>query len=342
MKVVIRADAYSELGTGHVMRCLALAQGIKDNGGDVVFVTYCESEGLLERLKKETFCIHKLQAPGSLEKSLQLISEEKPDWVVLDGYHFDTEYQKAVKDAGHRLLYIDDFAHLDHYYADILLNQDYGAGRFHYSIEPCTKLLIGTDYVFLRREFLQYTGFKRTMDASAHKILIMMGGVDIDNYTLKVLKDMQHINVPLSVRVIIGGANPHYKSISREAPNSRHTVKIFRAVEDMPAMMAWADVAISAGGTSIWELAFMGLPAVLYVTAENQRHCVKALNEDGFFMTAGRTNADTFKDLSQALSELLVNKNLRDIMSRKLKTLVDGRGIYRTVNEMKSNLEGTC
>jgi UDP-2,4-diacetamido-2,4,6-trideoxy-beta-L-altropyranose hydrolase len=318
------------------MRCLALGQGIKDNSGNVAFVTYCESEGLINRLKKEDFYIHKLQSPCSCEKSLQIMSEEKPDWVVLDGYHFDTQYQKAIKDAGYRLLYIDDFAHLDYYYADIILNQNYGAAKFHYNAEPYTKILAGTEYVLLRREFIDYAAFKRDIPDVGHKVLITLGGADPENNTLKVMKAVNLVTVSLEIKVVIGAGNPHNRSVSDEANNSMHKVEILQAVENMAPLMAWADSAISAGGTTIWELAFMGLPSLLCIVAANQENAVTTLAHDGVIQSAGWIKERKVEDFAEAVSQLVRTKTLRGSMVIKEKETVDGKGITRIYEEMNN------
>lgn len=334
MKFLIRTDAYEDIGTGHLMRCLALAQGIKNHGDEVVFITYCKSEELADRLLKEGFVIHVLTKIGNINDTFAILNEENPQWVILDGYHFDTAYQKAIKGAGYKCCVVDDYAHLDHYYADIIINQDYGAKRFTYKTEPYTRLLLGPEYIFLRREFLEFGDYTRELPEKADKILITLGGGDAENHTLKILRAMNLINFPLTVRIIVGAVNPHYESVLREAKKSRHAVGIFRAAQDMARMMAWADVAVSAGGTTVWELAYMGLPALLCVVAENQRYCVEVLDEDGIFKSAAWLSSRSSKDISDMLTEIIHDRNLREAMSKKERRLVDGKGVVRTLQEI--------
>ncbi len=335
MKVAIRADAYPELGTGHVMRCLALAQGIKDGGGEVVFVTYSESEGLRERLRKEGCRIHMLTKPGSLEESLSITDRERPDWVVLDGYHFDTSYQKAVRESGYRLLCIDDNCHLGHYYADIILNQNYGAEKFRYVAGPETQILAGTRYCLLRREFLGYADFRREIPDVARKILVTMGGADPGNHTLKAMKSLELIEGLLDVKVVAGAGNPNAYSIEKEATKSRHNVEIAKSVENMAALMAWADVAVSAGGTTLWELACMGLPSLVCIIASNQESAVNALVHDKVFRTAGWISEKSPAEIAGELSLLLQDRTLRDGMSKRMAEVVDGKGVDRALHEMR-------
>ncbi len=158
-KLIFRADALTGTGSGHVMRCLALGQAWEDAGGSVVFVTACQNDGLLQRLKQAGFDVYQLikpyPDPGDWEYTKDILAAYPNVWLVLDGYHFDETYQKQIKETRHRLLVIDDMAHLKHYYADIILNQNLHAKGLPYSREPYTRLLLGTKYVLLQREFLQ-------------------------------------------------------------------------------------------------------------------------------------------------------------------------------------------
>jgi UDP-2,4-diacetamido-2,4,6-trideoxy-beta-L-altropyranose hydrolase len=329
MKVAIRADAYAEIGTGHVMRCIALGQGVMERGGEVVFIAHCSSEGLVSRLRSEGFGLHLVSAPGSVTESLGLLEKERPDWVVLDGYHFDAGYQKAMKDAGYKLMVIDDYVCLEHYYADILLNQNYGSERLHYNAVPDAKILLGTKYVMLRKEFLKFRDFERKSPDFAKNMLITMGGADPDNNTLKILKAVNLIESPLNVKVVVGAANPHYEVLGQEVEGSSHSFEILRGVEDMAPLMAWADAAISAGGSTVWELAFMRLPALLCIVADNQVNAVRCLLRDGVFMSFGSLPDLSEMEMAEMVQQLLKDELKRSSMSDKGQEIVDGKGIVR-------------
>ncbi|MGQ9755923.1 MAG: UDP-2,4-diacetamido-2,4,6-trideoxy-beta-L-altropyranose hydrolase, partial [Desulfotomaculales bacterium] len=190
--LIIRADANAWIGTGHLMRCLALAQAWQDHGGKVVFITACNSPFLKQRLRNEGFDVVGLQYvhpdPADLKTTMNVLAVHPGAWLVLDGYHFDFTYQRLVKEAGHQLLVIDDMAHLDRYNADIVLNQNIHAHNLHYFCEPYTRLLLGTKYVLLRREFWSWRNYKREVPEVAKKVLVTMGGSDPGNVTLKVIR----------------------------------------------------------------------------------------------------------------------------------------------------------
>ncbi len=269
----IRADATTQIGFGHLMRCLALAQAWKKQGGKVTFISACESKSLRNRIANEGFQLVSIGEPypdpADLETTLLSInnSSSNNSWVVLDGYNFDTDYQQSIKNNGNLLLVIDDTAHIDRYVADIILNQNIIAEELIYSCEPETKLLLGTDYVLLRDELLAYKNWKREIPKVAKKIIVTMGGSDSDNVTLKVLCALDQVDIDgLEIKAVVGTSNPHLDSLERIAEYNKHKIELLQNVFNMPDLMAWADMAISAGGSTCWELAYLGVPAILIIT----------------------------------------------------------------------------
>ncbi len=135
----IRADATTEIGTGHLMRCLALGQAWQDDGGHVVFISHCESESLQKRLEGEGFELILIDKthPDSLDIGVSLSAMRRfaadqtmsDTWIVVDGYHFDVTYQRSIKNAGYKLLFMDDYCHCDHYLADIVVNHNLTADK---------------------------------------------------------------------------------------------------------------------------------------------------------------------------------------------------------------------
>lgn len=341
--LIIRADADARIGTGHLMRCLALAQAWKDEGGDVIFITACESPKLQQRLDGEGFQVVQLKYPYpnplDLEKTLEVIVGYQGAWVVLDGYHFDPSYQYRIKGAGCRLLVIDDMAHHPHYYADIVLNQNIYAEDMQYSCEPYTRLLLGTKYVLLRREFLRWRQWKRNIPDIAKKTLVTLGGSDPDNVTLKVIEALQQVEVEgLEAIVVVGAANPHLALLRNAAESSAVPIRLETAVENMSELMAWADIAISAGGSTCWELAFMGLPSLLIVMADNQRMAVKRLCERGLMRNLGDSLDVTPQAIAWSLKNFAENYEERLKIGELGRQLVDGLGVERVVGVLVQDI----
>ena len=162
--LLIRADASTRIGTGHVMRCLALAQAWEDSGRRAAFAMGMDAPALEDRLRSDGMeVVHLSAEPGSLEDAemtADIAQKMGAGWAVVDGYHFGSDYQRIIKESGLRLLFIDDNGHADHYYADIVLNQNLHANEELYrKREPYTKLLFGTEYVLLRREVWPWRGW---------------------------------------------------------------------------------------------------------------------------------------------------------------------------------------
>ena len=344
MNIVIRADASDLIGTGHVMRCLALAQGWQDQGGKAIFVLANKSPELEARLLSEKMIILYLSVKAGCHEdahqTVDFTQQFAAQWVVVDGYHFGAEYQKVIKDFGTRLLFIDDYGHADYYYADLVLNQNIAANQDLYiNRETYTKLLLGTEYALLRREFWKWRDWQRVVNPIASKILITLGGSDPDNVTLKVIQALNLLNKDnLEVNVVIGGSNPHYECLQREAADASSAISLHRNVSNMPELMAWADMAIAAGGSTNWELAFMGLPSIVITIADNQKAIAAELDRQGAIINLGWHQDVTIEQIGLVLRELIGDRHKREDMSQKGRKLVDGNGASRVASQMLNML----
>ncbi|CAD5937834.1 UDP-2,4-diacetamido-2,4,6-trideoxy-beta-L-altropyranose hydrolase [Planktothrix agardhii] len=344
MQVVFRVDASTQIGTGHVMRCLALAQPRQDTQGQPIFIMANPIPALEERLKSEGMkVVHLAAEPGSLadaQETAALAHQFEANWVVVDGYQFGSEYQQTIKNSGLNLLFIDDYGHAEHYYADVVLNQNISAEEEWYQHrEPYTQLLLGTRYTLLRREFWQWQGWQRTVPPVAKKVLVTLGGADPDNVTLKVIQSLQIVEVEeLEAVVVVGGSNPHYENLKMAVQDSRYPIQVQQNVTNMPELMAWADVAISAGGSTCWELAFMGLPSILLILADNQRAIAQKLATLNLAVNLGWHQDVTIEEIGLALRESIGDRPKRETMSKRERELVDGNGARRVVSEMVNML----
>ncbi|MEW6458902.1 MAG: UDP-2,4-diacetamido-2,4,6-trideoxy-beta-L-altropyranose hydrolase [Bacillota bacterium] len=341
--LIIRADANTRIGTGHLMRCLALAQAWREHGGGAVFVTACNNPVLKQRLWNEGFDVVEIQYahpdPTDLKTTMNVLAVHPGAWLVLDGYHFDSTYQRLVKEAGHQLLVIDDMAHLDRYYADIVLNQNIHAHNLHYFCEPYTRLLLGTKYVLLRREFWPWRNYKREVPEVAKKVLVTMGGSDPDNVTLKVVQALAQIDIPdLEAVVVVGPSNPHKETLRRTAESSPLPISLVENVENMPKLMARADVAVSAGGTTVWELLFLGVPTLVLPIADNQREIMGILTEWGFVDGVNQhpdaTGIDVNSLILKRAQHIILDNRIRTLLALRGRQLVDGRGVLRVAEAL--------
>ncbi|MFC2027888.1 UDP-2,4-diacetamido-2,4,6-trideoxy-beta-L-altropyranose hydrolase [Chloroflexota bacterium] len=340
--LIIRADAIGQMGTGHVMRCFALAQAWLNTVGDVIFLTACHSQALLERLRESKFNVHVIDHPypddRDWDSAKSILTEYPNAWVVLDGYHLDEVYQKRVKEAGNRVLVIDDTAHLQHYHADIILNQNLHAEHLPYSHEPDTKLLLGTCYTLLRKEFHPWANWERQVSEVAHHVLVSFGGTDTENQTLKVVRALQEMDtLTFEAVVVVGTSNPHIHEIETLVRESRVPIQLIQDADDMAELMAWADVAITSAGTTTWELAFMGLPALVIATAENQTDVAVEAERLGAAQNLGWYYGLSEFEISEALRVLFLDSQRRQMMSKQGRTAVDGHGAGRVCSALAEN-----
>jgi UDP-2,4-diacetamido-2,4,6-trideoxy-beta-L-altropyranose hydrolase len=344
MNIVIRADASAQIGTGHVMRCLALSQRWQVQGGQAIFVLANKSPSLEARLILEGMEIVYLSGEaGSNQDAQQTIDfcqQFSAQWIILDGYHFGASYQKNIKNFDVSLLFFDDNGHANHYYADLILNQNISANiALYQSREPYTQLLLGTQYVLLKKEFLAWRNWQRVINPISSKILVTLGGSDPDNVTLRVIQALQQVNSDnLEVIVVVGGSNPHYKKLQTEVATSRILITLQRDVSNMPELMAWADMAIAAGGSTSWELAFMGLPSIVITLADNQIAIATELAARNLVVHLGWHQQITLEQIGLAVEELINKPNQRKEVSKSGRELVDGNGANLVASQMLNML----
>ena len=343
--LLIRADASVSIGTGHIMRMISLAQSWQDGGGEAVFLCAEITPSLEARLRVEGFLLEKIQASlGSLEDleaTCALAARYGADSiaVALDGYQFDADFQIGLTKAGCRLLVMDDYGHAAFYHADWVLNQNISAREELYARRaPHTRLLIGTKFALLRREFLKYSGWQREIPEIARKVLVTLGGADPDNVTGKVIEALSPMDI--EVKVVVGGSNPHLPELQQAVESMKtQPAKIDLVINptDMPGLMAWADLAIAAGGSTAWELAFMGLPSLFVILAENQVGIATELESAEFGVCLGR-GADFDNEVFQiALRRVLKNPAQRNKTSIAGRNLVDGMGCHRTLCQLNQS-----
>lgn len=334
--LLVRADGSPQIGTGHVMRSLALAQGWQHTGGQVVFAEAESTPSLDRRLRSEGIDLVRLETvPGSSADAAQTLAQARTheaSWIVADGYCFGAAWQKEIKDAGLRLLLVDDYGHAEHYYADLVLNQNLHADVDLYARrELHTRLLLGTRYVLLRHEFLEWRDWQRTIPPIARKVLVTFGGSDPENVTGKVVQALARLP-DVEALVVVGGSNPNLDALNSAISNKQSAIRVMVDATNMPELMAWADVALTASGSTAWELAFLGLPSIVMVLAANQADVAAALEREGVsHRLEGQVVAE---NISAALAAELGNSACRQRMSQRGREVVDGWGVSRVVTRM--------
>ncbi len=342
LAIVLRADVNSGIGVGHAMRCLALGQAWRDRSARVVFATREGAPGVEARMHDEGIEVHRVAAtggPASPRETVRLAVDVGAAWTVVDGAPVSDGLIDALHDVGSRVAMIDDEGTACAARPDVIINQNsHAAASLYADCTSTTRLLLGPTYALLRREFRARPAWERDVPPVGRKVLVTMGGSDPFNATSSVLLAVERVGLePLDVVVALGTANVHADMVSRQAAASRARVRIERDTTHMADLMTWADVAVSSGGSTVWELAFMGLPSLVGSIAADQRALV---GSSPFFESIGPFAAVTPEALSAALRGLLLDRDRRLDQSSRARAVVDGRGCERVLSVL-SEIDGT-
>jgi UDP-2,4-diacetamido-2,4,6-trideoxy-beta-L-altropyranose hydrolase len=349
--LLIRADASVYIGTGHIMRMIALGQAWQDAGGRVIFLCAKVTPLLEQRIAHENFELEKqLVVPGGRD-DLAVTSAAITRHVLggqfvavaLDGYHFDADFQLGLSKISCRLMAVDDYGQCDRYSADLILNQNISARvEFYGKRTGGTHLLLGPKFALLRREFLRSSGRARNIPDQANKLLVTLGGADADNLTNKVINALRGSG--LEVKVVVGGSNPHLVSL-REAAGavSRGVTSVDLIVDSrqMSELMIWADFAVAAAGSTSWELAFSGLPTLHFILADNQTGNAWEMERQGLGVCLGEHSRFDERRFRDSVERMAADGRLRASFAYRGRELVDGGGAARVVRAFRAKLHDT-
>jgi UDP-2,4-diacetamido-2,4,6-trideoxy-beta-L-altropyranose hydrolase len=334
MAILLRADAGPGIGIGHAMRCLAIGQAWRDRSARVVFATREGAPGVETRMRAEGIEVLRVEGASraaSLQEVARIAVEVGACWTVLDGAPLSEGLIDALHDVRCGVAMIDDEGTTAG--ADVIINQNGHAARSLYARCPsATRLLLGPAYALLRREFRGRRPWQRAIPAVGRNVLVTLGGSDPHNTTSLVLSAIEGVGIqPLDVTVAVGTSNVHAEAVCRQAAQSGVRVRVERDTTRMAELMAWADVAVSSGGSTVWELAFMGLPSLVGSIAADQSILV---GSSCFFESLGPFNSVTSESLSTELRALLLDRARRLEQCSKAQAAVDGRGCERILTEL--------
>ena len=349
MNIAFRVDASSQIGTGHFMRCLTLADVLSQRGAQIRFI----SRHLLEHLqglllnKGYEFMMLESQANENVDglahshwlgttqqydadESCQLLSDRIWDWLVVDHYALDARWESKLRQIVKTILVIDDIADRLHD-CDILLDQNYYAdmdSRYTGKVPTDCRLLLGPHYALLRDEFRQWRQQVKPRTGPVKKILVFFGGVDADNFTGLTIEALAGLgSCGLQIDVVIGAQHPYREQI--ESACSEYMFSCYVQTDRMAEFMAKADLAIGAGGSATWERCCLGLPAIVFSLADNQRDIVKGLDLIGAGQYIDSQLVANSLALNDDILELIKNKNHLKSLSAKAYATTDGEGVDR-------------
>lgn len=364
LRVAFRTDASVQIGTGHVMRCLTLADAFRESGAECRFICRPHEGHLLELIRRRG---HRAVSLPELDVSLDPLSVitahsawlgtdwasdaeqtrsafggDVVDWLVVDHYALEQRWEEALRPCYQRLMVIDDLADRRHN-CDLLVDQNLGRLAEDYCglIPPEANLLIGPQYALLRPEFsqLRCKSLARRHVVEMKHLLITMGGVDKDNATGHVLQALNLCDLPnnLRISVVMGPHAPWLENVRAQANRMHRSTQVLVGVSNMAQLMAESDLAIGAAGGTAWERCCLGVPSVVLVLAENQLEGAKAFKAQGaaVYVQDIAEIKDYFRLLFASEELLMLIGNL----SRAAAAIVDGQGIPRIMMKVLSVYE---
>jgi UDP-2,4-diacetamido-2,4,6-trideoxy-beta-L-altropyranose hydrolase len=343
MTCIVRADAGPAMGGGHLMRCLALALAYRAAGGDVVFLSCCDSARLRARVRAAGFRLVDAAAmhpdPADAGATLALARETGAVWAVVDGYHFDPGYHAALRSAGLRVLALADMVQWAAYDVDLLLDQNADAPHLAFPVGDATRLLAGPHFALLRPEFAAARAADRVLPAEARRILVTLGaGAPGDGRRL-VLDALARSGLAgLEVRVVVGPADPALEASGHHAGNGA-AAEYIADPADLPGLMAWADLAVSAGGITTWELACLGVPTLQLILADNQRGPALEMARLGLTRCLGEVGVVGPQAVAEEIGRAAGDRAWREAVARDGRRLLDGRGAERVARAMREDAE---
>ena len=332
--LLIRADFTERIGGGHFVRSFAIAEAWKSLGGGVVFCSRCESEIGRDLLAAAKIPLLNFDDAYPNEEILsragQLLGGGAPTIVLFDGYTFSIEERKAVCHSDARTAVIDDPCIEDFSDADLILNYNIYASTCSYRKSETAQMLLGTKYCPIRSEFMNTRPMASRALEAEKRILLMMGASDAANVTSLLLSFLGSLNIPsLSLRVIVGPLNTHFDSVLAAAKQLECPCEVIRPGFEIVSHMTWATHAITACGSSCYEFAYLGVPMLGLVVADNQQKIAEGLSSQGCLRVLGSHRELTEQRTLETIRPMLQDASMYQEMSQRGLSLIDGRGAKR-------------
>ena len=356
MNVVFRVDASIQIGIGHVMRCLSLADEIKRLPSNIYFICRTLNGHLKKLINQKGYEVvllpdleieyknsgYNSDFEGWLKlfwlqdanETISIVKNDNLDWLIVDHYSIDYRWHEKLKNLSKKIMVIDDLANRK-LNCDLLLDQTHGRKFEDYShlVNNGCELLLGAKYALLRPEFFEYRSDainKRKEIFSINNILITMGGMDFNNITNRVIKTLFSVNwnQKPTINVVLNELAPNIQSIKALSENSNFKINIIISPDNMAELMLEADLAIGASGSSAWERCSLGLPTLALCTAKNQYEIAQNLQNEGVHFVVDIEDGDQIPLLINQLDELQKNPHMLKSMSDSSFRICDANGVH--------------
>lgn len=359
-RVLIRVDAATNIGTGHVMRCLTLAHALKKKEYRISFICRKHIGHMADYIKSQGFDVYLL--PRLIEikrfnyltwigatiendvyecmKIIQSLKQEI-DWMIVDHYGIDEDWELVIKKHVNRILVIDDLANRKHN-CDILLDQNFTYNyekRYNHLVNKDALKLLGPKYTILREEFIQARHSLPHKNGKIERLLVFFGGSDDTNETMKILQSFKLLTLDKIEKIevdVVVGINNQMKEEIKNICSKFENIHFHFNINYMAELMKRADLAICASGSTTWERYCLGLPGIVIATAENQIPIAESLQIYEIDTYLGMYSDVSQENLIKVFKKMLVNEDeyTFHLKQKKCLELIDGQGINVLVDKL--------
>lgn len=347
MKVAFRCDASEVIGTGHLARCIVFAENLISHGHDVIFIVRHITASMKSVLHLRNIPLEILSGGESrrsfssdysswlgveeifdAEQSIKKLEIFSPDWVVVDHYGINADWEGEVARIGYKILAVDDLSDRKHF-CNILI--DPNSKR---EVKGIENVLSGPEYSFVASDFL-IEREKASVRKEVKRVLVFFGGIDLKNATMMALKALlsMRANIETDIIVVAGRQNPNLYELEEFCISENISIHI--QTDKMAQLMSQSDLFVGAAGSSNWERCVVGLPALLCYVAENQKSIASVSQRNGSAINLGDFDSLTSEDFLSGLNKIIGTKDCISKMSERAFQACDGMGRDRICSVME-------
>lgn len=343
MKIAFRVDGSNKIGSGHLMRCMTLANEFRKNNHDTLFISFKENNNLNYLMKENNFNVHEIKFDHEWNQYhdysylLNKFNKNEFDILFIDHYNIDSIWENKIKYISKKIFVIDDLANREHF-CDYLLDQNLCNNlfeRYNNLVNANTMKFLGPIYALLREEFIVASNKAEIRNKGLENLLITFGNSDNKNITINIIKLILNSDIKFKNIDIVIGKNFQNINDLKNLLNNSENVNLYVQTSKISELMLKADLCIGAGGSTSWERCFLGLPTLVLETAENQKEIIKSICEKGAAIEFDFQ--DNFYKLLEILMKIKSDKNLLKKMSINSFDIISNSN-YRGVKYIYSKL----
>jgi UDP-2,4-diacetamido-2,4,6-trideoxy-beta-L-altropyranose hydrolase len=362
LKFVFRVDSSSQIGTGHVIRCLTLADALSAEGSICLFICRAHTGNLIDLIAERGYEVRILPFKNDAAEhsyssdlghsswlgtdwltdatqTIKFLQSEQIDWIIVDHYALDWRWEIELRKYAEGIMVIDDLTDRRHT-CDLLLNQNYGSSESKYQglVPHICEQLHGPSFALLNPVYAKNRMILAQRTGNVNRVLIYFGGgADSKDLTGMTLKAFESENLSrIHIDIVVGSAYCHNDSLSKIAER-RGRVNIHTRLPHLADLMSQADFAVGAGGATTWERCCLGLPSLVISVADNQLHTCEILHQNEVIIYSGPSEETSVNQINNQISAVINQPQLLQQLSRNSMSIVDGLGGKRVVEVLNKN-----